>query len=1001
MNVEPGPLTVAVRAYPLVVSTKTAKNTPGRRRPRGLPDAMLVFDTETRTDASQALLFGCWRYHVGGRCLEEGLFYPDELTAAERLTLEEYSGTHASAAAACDPRLPLITLAGFLEKLYRAAYKGRCLVVGFNLPFDLSRVAFDAVPARGRFAGGFSLGLWAYAGEGGRLRRNQYRPRIGIKAIDSKRALKGFTARNEPDRVDMIPEGSQDRTAEPGYVFRGHFLDLRTLAFALTDRGHTLESACKDFGVEHGKQQAVGHGKITPEYVDYCRRDVLATAELACKLVEEYARHPIDLQATKAYSPASIGKAYLRAMGIEPILARQPDFPTAYLGYAQSAFYGGRAGARIRKVPVPVVYCDFLSMYPTVNSLLGLWRFVIATRIEVIERCQAEVETFLRGLSADGLFDLATWPRLVGFVKLVPDGDVLPLRAKYSSGGSGWQIGVNHVHGGEDAELWYSLPDVAASVILTGRVPKIVDAFRLEPRGRLAGLTPVKLRGAVGVDPVGADFFRVVIEERRRVGKRANLPPEERSRLDKFLKVLANAASYGIYAEMNPQESDKPVKVTCHGIDAEPFTCRVAHPDVPGEYCFPPLAALITGAARLMLALLEQSITALGGVNAMEDTDSMAIVATESGGMVVCPGGPHRMADGREAVKALSWAEVAGIARRFEALNPYDPAAIPGSVLKIETDNFDDAHRQRQLWCLAISAKRYALFTKDAAGDPALAKWSEHGLGHLLNPTDPGSADRDWIRQVWEGIVRRSLSFATADPPFANVPALGRITVSSPVVLRPMLGLNAGNPYSEQIKPFNFLLTAHVMPFGHPTGADAARFHLFAPYESDPRRWLALPWTDQYSGKRFRVTTTGVHGSRKTARIKTYGDVVLEYEHHPEPKAAGPDGAACRRDTIGLLQQRHVQIGLVKYIGKESNRLEAVEAGLEHEEADVYTEYPDPRHDEWTTVILPAIRRMPIRKVRAATGLSKQAIVNWRAGRSRPRAETLEAVVKMLRGTRP
>src|SRR5262249_53477881 len=87
-------------------------------------------------------------------------------------------------------------------------------------------------------------------------------------------------------------------------------------------------------------------------------------------------------------------------------------------------------------------------------------------------------------------------------------------------------------------------------------------------------------------------------------------------------------------------------EVTCHGIDVEPFTCRVAHPDRVGEFCFPALASLITGAARLMLALLEYSVRELGGTYAMEDTDSMAIVATERGGEIPCP-------DGR--VSALSW----------------------------------------------------------------------------------------------------------------------------------------------------------------------------------------------------------------------------------------------------------------------------------------------------------------------------------------------------------
>src|SRR5439155_8064103 len=138
----------------------------------------------------------------------------------------------------------------------------------------------------------------------------------------------------------------------------------------------------------------------------------------------------------------------------------------------------------------------------------------------------------------------------------------------------------------------------------------------------------------------------------------------ETDRLDKALKVLANATSYGIYGEMNRHESDDPVNVTCYGIDPEPFKCRVVHPDVPGEYCFPPLASLITGGARLMLALLEYCVHENGGTYAMEDTDSMAIVSTEYGGTVACNG---------MTVSALSWEQVREISHRFLALNPYDP----------------------------------------------------------------------------------------------------------------------------------------------------------------------------------------------------------------------------------------------------------------------------------------------------------------------------------------
>jgi hypothetical protein len=89
------------------------------------------------------------------------------------------------------------------------------------------------------------------------------------------------------------------------------------------------------------------------------------------------------------------------------------------------------------------------------------------------------------------------------------------------------------------------------------------------------------------------------------------------------------------------------------------------------------------------------------------------------------------------------------IVDQFSSLNPYDRAVVPGSVLKIEDDNFDpETKRQRQLYCFAISSKRYSLFTLDANGKPTLTKWSEHGLGHLGNPTNLDSDDSKWIPSV-------------------------------------------------------------------------------------------------------------------------------------------------------------------------------------------------------------------------------------------------------------
>jgi len=403
---KPHVLELAVRVYPIIAKSEPRSESP--KKWRG-PDAMVVLDTETRTDETQRLTFGCYRFFQDGQFSREYLIYADDLPEQDRAVLEQYVASHkADTADRRNSKIGLLSRTEFAKKFFNNVYRSRCLLVGFNLPFDLSRIAINFGDARGRYAGGFSLGLWSYRSNDGVERSSTRRPRICIKHIDSRRAIKAFTSRYEPDRDDLIPEGSEDGEPEDKYIFRGHFLDLRTLASALTDESYSMGAACKAFGVEHGKQKVSVHGIVTEKYIDYNRGDVLATAEFAEKLLAEFAKHELTLQPTKAYSPASIGKAYLRQMGIRPIVQRQPDFPKEFLGYAESAFFGGRASAHIRKVIVPVVYTDFLSMYPTVNSLMGLWSFVVAREIRVVPACREEILRLLSQVGRDTLFDPVT-----------------------------------------------------------------------------------------------------------------------------------------------------------------------------------------------------------------------------------------------------------------------------------------------------------------------------------------------------------------------------------------------------------------------------------------------------------------------------------------------------------------------------------------------------------------------------------------------------------------
>jgi hypothetical protein len=246
-------------------------------------------------------------------------------------------------------------------------------------------------------------------------------------------------------------------------------------------------------------------------------------------------------------------------------------------------------------------------------------------------------------------------------------------------------------------------------------------------------------------------------------------------------------------------------------------------------------------------------------------------------------------------------------------------------------------------------------------------------------------------------MVLKALEMPTQNLDFENRPAVGRVTVSSPAVIRPLANLNNGKAYPEQIKPFNFLLTCHVKAFGHPKDAAPEHFHLIAPYNNNSTQWLKMDWIDQYTGNTYRITTAGNNGTRKAARVKTYGDILREYEYHPESKCADAAGNACEKQTIGLLRRRHICIDRVRYIGKESNQLEAVDAGLIHSDKSIYTEYVDKNRDEWQTKVLPALKRLPLSRLISESGLSRRALLDIRAGRSRPHPKNGDRLTAVVR----
>jgi hypothetical protein len=256
-----------------------------------------------------------------------------------------------------------------------------------------------------------------------------------------------------------------------------------------------------------------------------------------------------------------------------------------------------------------------------------------------------------------------------------------------------------------------------------------------------------------------------------------------------------------------------------------------------------------------------------------------------------------------------------------------------------------------------------------------IRKRSEHGLGHLLNPLDPDSDDRDWIDWAWDVVVNApKLLWAGGDAPWLELPALTRVALTTKEVARAFDSYNEGKALPEQVWPFNFLLHAHHSFASQPMGADAAHFRLVAPYESDPGLWLSLPWVDLATGERHEVTTVGIPRPG-VVLLKTYREVLARYAMHPEPKSFDPDGNPCTRSSPpGLLSRRRVTMLTLSLIGKESNRLDEIAVGLIGTLDDTLASYGDPGLKVWNELVVPAMTGFPSREVAGRAGLDPRTV---------------------------
>ena len=903
---------IAVRGFVPVDSDGQRVGAQKQRQP-GPSGYTLVFDTETMTDAAQQIRFGVFHLYDENCLNAAGIFYDPETLAASEIELLHRYGEKRG--------LTVGTVADFIEEIFFPyGYDARATIVGFNLPFDLSRIAIGHGSARGKMMhGGFTF----------KLSERKSRPAVQVKHLSRRASIIRFTVPGK----QRTPRGQRRRklTVPP---HRGFFVDVRTIAAALTSRSFSLGNLAEFLSVSSRKLDTEEHGgPLTEDYLTYAVSDVETTWECFVALCQRYSRHALtETPIHKIYSEAGIGKAYLRQMGVAPWKEQQLDMPPELLGAIVSSYYGGRSEVHIRRQVRQVAQCDFLSMYPTVCVLMGLWRFVTATGVEWHD-ATAETQSLLDSVTIESLRDRSFWSGLHVLVEIAPDGDAFPVRARYGTEAH-YTIGLNHLTA--NSPLWFTLADCIASKILTGKAPRIRRAVRFRPREIQNGLREIAIAGnpEYVINPIAEDFYKRLIDLRTATkAEMRSATGGDRDQLDATqmaLKILANSTSYGIFFELNPEELTHPETVNCYARHQPGFPIEIRQKEKPGQYFHPLLATLITGAARLMLASAEYLALDAGLDWVFCDTDSLAIAK------------PANLADD------AFFAAVERVRAWFEPLNPYAKA---GSILKFEDLNYGVGQsgpnmEPEPMFCFAVSAKRYALFNRDATGRPIIRKASAHGLGHLMAPYGDDDApdcipapmiplaeigvDR-WQHDVWFRIISAALDGHPAqvrldDLPGLDKPAVSRYAATTPTLLRWFKRFNEEKPYREQVRPFGFMLAfqaSNAMAIGEankPSGREVAERSVAA----SRRRKKALdapravaPFDRAIGSAAKRCFDRDSGEAVSLNRLKTYRQALNRYHLSPEAKFLGGNYT-----DAGPTRRRHIVAREIHTIGKEANRWE-------------------------------------------------------------------------------
>jgi hypothetical protein len=567
------------------------------------------------------------------------------------------------------------------------------------------------------------------------------------------------------------------------------------------------------------------------------------------------------------------------------------------------AFHGGWVDhdRRLVGTPFPCAAADVSSCFPLVAHLLGWWDLLSAEGVK-----GRTVPVALRRLCARAaadprvVLDPVVWRRFgCTLVEVVPECEPFPITVEDERQPEGRSEVAPVVSPGRS--MWFAWPDVVAAAIRSGRVPMIVRAVHFVPVGRQATRRHLPLLPDLTLHAEEDPALALVAHRRvlRARFEAATVRGDQAAALACYreaalLRVVVNALVFGNACRFDDRWRH----------DGR----RWVRTEIPGPWCFLPIASSVAAGARLLLAALDRMVTGRGSIVAYRDTDSSLLLSSPGGGTFT-------LAD-RTTMRVLSHAEVHEVLAPFERLRP-EP---DWPVWKVDVGTAADP-----LQAVVFGAKRHAEWAGDEvlthdtdAVEPGAWDATEHGLGGtFVDPPDlrgrvqPVDGYRRWSmravrtevalaveRARTQGFVARpDAAWDVHEPmPF---PALRRFIVKTPkmvAALPPCLGARPGTRYIEA-EPTGAMTVGSPMVALDPGG--------------DLARWWELAWVVKGTGEARRVSTDW--RDIDAVQLVTLDAKATEWSRPPR---------------LEPIERVVVDPALVRFVGRDSPMIDAQEDGL-------------------------------------------------------------------------